>query len=131
MIAARSAVIGADAFDQRALDLGVAPAADTGLAIGRDVRRGGDKGRRVEGEAAGQRFVRDDAALGIARRVAVAEGHDGVDEIVAALDRGFDQMHDKLPPEQQAAKEAVAKHDFALWHDRLPSRQSRSSGLGH
>jgi hypothetical protein len=47
-------VIGPHSLDQRALDLGVAPASDSGLGVLGDVRRSGDEGRGVEGEAAGE-----------------------------------------------------------------------------
>jgi hypothetical protein len=73
---------------QRVLDLGIAPASNSGFGIGRDVRGGRDKGRRRQRQAATRQGpVADRLAFGVARRVAIAAGHDGVDEIVAALDR--------------------------------------------
>ena len=41
---AKAVVIGTNALDQRALDLGIGPASDPGFGIGRDIRGGDDKG---------------------------------------------------------------------------------------
>src|SRR6185312_7177289 len=111
--AGKLAVIGAHALDQGPLDLGLAPAADPGLDIGRDVRRSSEKGGRVEGEAAGEGLVGDDLAFAIARRMAVAAGHDGVDEIITVLDRGFGARATCHQDTRQGVrKNASSQHDF-------------------
>ena len=72
---------------QHLLDVGVAPGADAGLLVRRDVGRGHLERRLVpEFEAAGKRLVHDVAGRAF-RRVAVAAGQDAVDQIVAALDQ--------------------------------------------
>jgi len=63
------AVIRAHPFDQRALDLGVAPASDAGFDIGRDVRRGGDEGRRREFQAAAGKCLLGDGPAAASRGV--------------------------------------------------------------
>jgi hypothetical protein len=84
------AMIGAQSLDQRLLDLGIAPASDSGLDIGRDVWSGGDEGRCRELQAAaGQCPLGDGLAVGSPGCVAVAAGHDRVDEITAALGGWF------------------------------------------
>jgi hypothetical protein len=105
----------AHAFHQRALDLGIAPASDPGFDIGRDVRRGGVEDRRVECQSAGQRLLGDDVAGGIARGVAIAAGHDGVDEIIAALGRRFRPCAVKAGKQQHAACDSDPKHDISPW----------------
>ena len=52
--AGKPAMVRARSLDERALDLGVAPASDPGFPVRRDVGRGGGEGRRIEGEAARQ-----------------------------------------------------------------------------
>ncbi len=72
---------------QRLLDVGIAPVADAGLLVLRDVRGGHLERRLVELEPARQIALEDRRAALALRRVAVLAGEDGVDEILAALDR--------------------------------------------
>ena len=71
---------------QQLLDVGVAPRADAGFLVGRDVRRGDVERRLVKAQAAGKILARDHVRRTFGR-MAIAAGHDGVDEIRAALDR--------------------------------------------
>jgi hypothetical protein len=87
--ASEAAVVRAHTLDQRTLDLGVAPASDPGLAVGCDVRRGGDESRRIEGQAAGKCLLLDHPTVRVVRRVAIATDHDRIDEIFAAFGRRF------------------------------------------
>ena len=104
-------MVRSDSLDQGALDLGIAPASDSGLAVGRDVRRGGDESRRVERQATGKCLLLDHAAVGVAGRVAVAAGHDRVDEIVAALGRGFGHCGARDAKQPQPAHHIESEHE--------------------
>jgi hypothetical protein len=120
-------MIGTDALDQRTLDLGIAPASDSGIDIGRDIRRSGDESRRGEGEAAARQGVFDDGpAVGVARRVAIAAGHDGVDEITAAFGRWFSHRAIRCSQHQEAADEPDPKHVVAPVRDACIARRIES-----
>lgn len=82
-------MIGPHSLNQGTFDLGIAPAPDPGFDIAGDVRRGGDESRRRERQVARERLVGDRPAVGIARRMAIAAGHDGAYEIETALHRRF------------------------------------------
>ena len=71
---------------QQLLDVVVAPPSDAGLLVGCDVRRSDVERRLVEAQAAGKILARNHVRRTFGR-MAIAAGHDGVDEIRAALDR--------------------------------------------
>ena len=66
----------------------------------------------VECQAAGERLLGDRFAVGIARRVAVAAGHDGIDEIIAALGRRFRQLRRKAPLKDAKQHTPQMMHDL-------------------
>src|SRR6266849_5566883 len=75
-----------DAVREGALDVTVAPRADPRLAIGRDIGTLDGVRRRVPGSRpAGEALLHDESARS-PRRMAPVTGHDGIDEIAAALD---------------------------------------------
>ena len=77
---------GGRALQQGDPDLGVAPVADAGCTIGRDVGCDDVERGLVEAQSAGQRLVELRAVRSL-RGVAVVAGHDGVHEIAPALER--------------------------------------------
>jgi len=93
-----------------------------------DVRRGGEKGRRVEGEPAGERSVGDDPAFAVARRMAIAARHDGVDEIIAALDRRLGASAREQDARQDARQNASSQHDSPKSRElyATPSRERQT-----
>ena len=111
-------MIRAHSLHQRTLDLGIAPASDSGFDVRRDVRRGSDESRGREYHAAGKRLLGNRLAVGIARGVAVTAGHDGVDEIAAPLGRRF--SHGAAGNyRQHDARDADTKHDSPLALSKL------------
>src|ERR1700704_6239264 len=61
--------------------------------------------------------------LSASRGVAIAAGHDGVDEIAATLGRGF--SHCAACGQQQYASNADPKHDAPLIHEALYCMRSQ------
>ena len=94
---------------QQVLDLRVGPGTDAGLLVLGDVRRRHLERRLVPRQAAGE-VLAGNVALRPFRRMAIAAGHDGVDEIVAALDQiglrigGASRRHGKRRGQHERAK---------------------------
>ena len=88
------------AGQQHRLDLRIGPVADAGLLVRRDVRRGDLERRLVEAQTAGIILAGDRGRRPL-RRVAIGAGHDGVDQIAAALDRRLRHARrpSRLPPQ--------------------------------
>ena len=100
---------GARALLQRGLDLGIAPIADAGLAIrrnvgGRDIERG-----LVETQSSGERPI-ELRPIGPHRRMAVVTGHDGVDEIASTLERRLRQSDRRSHKRSEHAKNHATIH---------------------
>ncbi len=75
-------------------------------------------------QAARERFFGDGLAVGVARRVAIAASHDGVDEIAAAFERGFgDRAFGKR--QQRHERDADSKHDALPLKERCMHGRSR------
>ena len=76
------------AVRDRALDLGIGPRADAGVAVGGDVRRDDREWRDVDGDASsGELLAGDGPPLCVLGGVAVAARHDRRHEVAAALER--------------------------------------------
>ena len=87
-LAGERPALGALAVRDRALDLGVAPGADAGLPVGRDVRGEAGVRRNVEADAAaGELLAGDRSPFAVLGCVAIAAGQDRRHQVAAALER--------------------------------------------
>jgi hypothetical protein len=93
-------------------DFGVAPLSDAGLRVGRDVGGGDIERRNVEVQSAGQRLV-ELRPVRSHRGMAIVAGHDGVDEIAAALGRRLRLRLRKSRGRHQSRKpQKTASHHY-------------------
>ena len=118
---------GPHAVQQSRLEVGVAPFAETGLWIRREVGPGDIERGLVEAQAARQRLV-ELRAVRSHGRVAIVAGHHGVDEIAPALDRRLRDGGGRGPSREQSHETKIRRHDsFPALLVRTGSRRLQSS----
>ena len=96
--------------DERALEVGLAPGAETGVAIRRDVRALHRVGGRIPGLRSAGKSALHHEGRPLSRRVAAVAGHHRVDEIAAALQRRLRTRGGKRNGERTGRDERKACH---------------------